>query len=237
MKVLLAFPFRDSDGSRIEAFVRTRECLEGMYEWDDIREFDSGHEPFSRAATRNMAMQYGLDNDYDVVVCCDADSVPEPEPLRDAINGASDGLIHYPFTTVYELIPKASLQVGVQPPSILQNRAISKCESEGGVWVCRPDTWFLAGGQDERFTGWGCEDRAFISASKTLIGDPVKHPGALFCMYHTRPQDYWLTEDVLLLIQYNDAFKDVERMREIIDGRFNSTLSEQISPEECSPAV
>ena len=241
MRVLLAFPFRDTDGSRTPQYLQTQRCLWKMYPWDGIVECDSGHVKFNRAATRNEAVFYAFSHNYDVIVLNDADTVPEEQPLNDAIRGAyTTDVVHYPFTTAYELIPKAMYQVGIQAASILVQRAYGKCQSEGGIWVCKPEVWVKAGGQDERFNGWGCEDRAFIAANKTLVGDPVKHQGALFCMYHDRTtnnEDSWIPEEVQLLIQYNDAFMDKEKMREIIDGRAYNSRTKSPATEKRSPTV
>ncbi|HMD82604.1 MAG TPA: hypothetical protein VKE92_14915 [Anaerolineales bacterium] len=241
MKVLLAFPFRDMDGSRAPLYHQTLRVVGQMYPWDAIIEVDSGHESFNRAATRNLAMEYGQINNFDIVVVNDADSVASEWAMSEAINGAhSDNLIHFPFDTFYELIPKATAQVGVQSIEILKQRAYGKGQSEGGIWVCKPEVWFKAGGQDERFAGWGCEDRAFLSATHTLVGKSVKHQGPLFCMYHDRSTNNaasWIPEEVDLLVQYNDAYQQPEKMREIIDGRSYYSVPFEATAEECGPTI
>lgn len=212
-----------------------------MYEWECVVEVDSGHERFNRAATRNLAVKWATINGFDIVVLNDADSVPEVGGMVAAINGAAlDDLIHFPFNRVYELVPKATNFVGIQSPAILMNRAYAKCESEGGIWVMKPRVWQKAGYQDERFGGWGCEDRAFIAANHTLVGKPVKHDGSLFCMYHDRTSnesESWLPEEVELLIRYNDAYLNPEEMENIINERLNYLGAVAGTTEERSPTV
>jgi hypothetical protein len=130
------------------------------------------------------------------------------------------------------------LQLGATTEQI-KSRIIDKCKSEGGVWVCRPDAWTTAGGQDPRLVGWGCDDRAFLAASRTLVGMPIKHHGILMCLPHYRPTtgEIWLPEDVALLIEYQNAYEQPQKMREIIDARINDINSKPESPEECSPDV
>ena len=72
-----------------------------MYPWDEIERADSNHTPYNRAASRNVLAQDALDGGFDVMVVGDADSIPDPQPLKDAIQGAyEDGLVHIPFDTV-----------------------------------------------------------------------------------------------------------------------------------------
>lgn len=241
MKVCLAYPFRPDGHERAWNFGHVRRCVDTYYPWDTIIQVDSGHEKFNRAATRNLAVTHSQSIGADVVVICDADSVPEQQPLEDAINGAfQDGRIHYPFDTVYELVPKATQQVGHQNIEQLKQRAFGKCASEGGIWVTKPSTWWKVGGQDVRFAGWGCEDRAFLAANRTLVGDPVKHPGALLCMYHNRDQnneDAWDPEEVAILIKYQDAYQNPIEMLKVIYDRVSFEYHEAVTAHERSPSV
>lgn len=243
MRTLLAIPFRDTDGTRLEPFIKTVELLLNFYDWTEVVAVDSGHPKFNRAATRNLAFQYGRDYDYDVVVCNDADTIGQSEGYHKAIDAAAtNGLINYPFTVVFELIPKAIATVGTQPASILRNRAFSKCFSEGGVYVATPESFAGAGWQDPRFTGWGCEDRAFISSNKTLLGLPLKQPEDLFCLYHTRDEDVWLQSDVDLLFRYDNAFGNETEMRALTEERLDDCETYYLGAlpwetQECGPTV
>lgn len=237
MKVALGFPWRHTE-DRAEAFLVTSERLSAAFPFDLIITADSGHTIFNRCASRNLIVETA--SQYDVVVVCDADSVPEEIPLRDAILSAPDGLMHFPFDEVWYIDWKgmARIKQGCTPSAVV-SRIFDKCESEGGAWVCAPETWWRAGGQDERLNNWGCDDRAFLSASRTLVGMPVKHPGVLICLPHQRPgsDEVWIPEEVALMIEYQDAYLQPDKMREIIDARPNLSGSFEGSPEERSPIV
>lgn len=241
MRVLLAIPFRDTDGSRRQPFMTTVGVLFDYYNWTEVVTVDSGHHIFNRAASRNLAFQYAADQSYDVVCCNDADTSGESDGYVKAIVAAhTNSLINYPFTLAFELIPKAIAQIGNAPASILRNRAYSKCHSEGGVYIASPEVWMKAGWQDPRFTGWGCEDRAFISSNKTLVGMPLKQPEDLFCLYHNRPQDTWLQSDVDLLFRYDHAYGNPIEMRELVNEREPRTdysCAESWTSEERGPTV
>ena len=83
---MLAIPFRGDGGERERILEKTVELLRNLYNWEHIELFDSNHPVFNRSASRNRgvfaAVQYGCD----VVVVCDADSIPEqgPSPLAAA---------------------------------------------------------------------------------------------------------------------------------------------------------
>ena len=223
MVVVLVFHFRDdASGSRQVAFDATRVAVVALYPFNHVLVVDSGHEPYSRAASRNLGVRQAEGLGADVVVLNDADSIPEAEPLKRAIEESyNDGLIHHPFNTVWSLIPKSTKRIGNTPLGQLRNRAISRSgPSQGGIWVCRPDVWWGSGGQDERFTGYGAEDRAHLAATNTILGQSVIHEGVLLCAYHDRQlgtHETWDYNDVELLTRYHNAFGDAEALRKITE--------------------
>lgn len=242
MRVNLYIPWRSTD-DRYPAYVLTVEKLLPMYPWNAVYSVDSGHPSFNRAATRNVAFRHALETGVDVVVCCDADSIPEASVLLEAIAAAPDGLFHFPFDIVWYLGSKAIERVRQgQHLEQLKSRIIDKCESEGGIWVCQPETWWKAGGMDDGILYWGCDDRAFLSASRTMVGMPVKHQGVLLCLPHYRPTDVgepvWHPPDVELLIKYQEAYMKPEEMEKLINER-RTYLSgaEQIPTEERRPII
>ena len=218
MKAMLAIPFRGNGGERERILGKTLELLRNLYNWEHVELFDTSHPTFNRAATRNRgvfaAEQYGCD----VVVVCDADSIPEQGPLRAAIHSANDGIIHFPFTSVVEY-PVDRLDE--LDPALSSARSIGKgwYPSQGGCWVATPKAWWEAGGMDERILHWGPEDRAFLAAYKTLLGDSVRHEGMLVCVTHGDRGREFDPGDVNIMQQYEHAFGNKERMLEVIASR------------------
>ena len=239
MKVILGLPWRYTY-DRLEAYNVTTGILPQLYEFDAMFTADSGHPKFNRSATRNLIFEVAEENNADVVVCCDADSVPEEAALRAAISAAVDGGMHFPFHEVWYVENKGMQRVKNRASTEqIRSRIIDKCQSEGGIWVCTPETWRTAGGQDPRLANWGCDDRAFLAASRTLVGMPNKHHGILMCLPHLRPtdKDIWIPEEVQLMIEYQDAYQQPQKMKEIIDARPNDPMSLAESSEERSPDV
>lgn len=223
MKVHLAIPWRPTE-DRLESFKVTLERVRRYYDYDALYTVDSGHTNFNRAASRNLAVEVAQEAGADIVVLNDADSVPEHNTtVVEAIEAAyADGLMHFPFSEVWYIDYKGLVRVQQgHGQHQIQSRIWDKCESEGGIWICKPETWWKAGGQDPRLNGWGCDDRSFLAASRTLVGPPQKHDGVLFCLPHYRPtgEEIWIPEEVQLLIEYQSAYLQPEEMQRIIYSR------------------
>jgi hypothetical protein len=143
---------------------------------------DSGHEPFNRAASRNHGVAClgpGV-----IAVVCDADVLPEHDPLLAAIEGAADGRLHYPFTVCHYLTEAGTdLVIAGDQPDV-QRVEFSIVQAQGGLMVMRTDAWQRCGGMDESFTGWGFEDNAFYTAVWRSLGQPARHEGILWHLWH-----------------------------------------------------
>lgn len=208
MRVALVIPFRDSaDGSRASALGVALPLLERLYPWDYVQLADANPSvPFNRAASRNLAAQNAL-GVAEVLVVCDADSVPTVAGLKAAIDGAyADGLCHFPFDTVRDYDINGDIRQEYGP-------------SEGGCWVIRPESWIAAGGQEERLSGWGQEDRIFLITAHTLLGKSVIHPGVLETIWHSRDSLYFDPKDQALFEQFNRFYGDPIGLRALLDER------------------
>ena len=183
--VAVVIPWRAGDPRRERHHevvrARLRDVLPDAWHIDA----DSGHQPFSRAGSRNRGVTLAEDTGADIVVLCDADTIPEPVPLHAAIDhAAADGRLHTPYTQFLGLS-----EAGTR--DYLSGRPTHECGIEldygysvGGVFVIRPDAWWRAGGMDERFTGWGSEDVAFRRAADTLLGPTRRHLGTIVHLWH-----------------------------------------------------
>jgi hypothetical protein len=170
--------------SRIEAF----EALQAWYarHLPDavIRTMDSDDELFNLSACRNLAIA-SVDDENEVVVINDADTVPELGPLRQALEAAAtSNLVHLPYDRYHWLGATGTAQflAGTEPENCDYELVIG---ARSGVYVTTPKTWWSHGGQDERFRGWGFEDAAWYVAHETLLGEaPRRHAGAVYALHH-----------------------------------------------------
>lgn len=181
--VTVIVPWRAS-ASRVPAF----ELLLGWYR-THLPEFavvtvDTGEVPFSLAACRNAGVAGVAAGE--VVVINDADTLPDPAPLRAAVAAAgASGLVHLPYTQYRWLGASgtAQLAAGVEAAACAVEQLVEGACS--GVYVTTPETWAAHGGQDERFRGWGFEDDAWYLAHETMLGaPPVRHEGSVYALHH-----------------------------------------------------
>lgn len=169
----------------------------------DIHFFDSGHHPFNRAATRNLAVRTAAQAGFSRLVVSDADCIPEERALLEAWSSAVPG-VHLPYTDciVHDAAGYPLGQFGFT------------C---GGTYVTTPEDWFSTGGQDERFDRWGPEDFAFKMAQDTLNTPMVRHEGTLRSLGHERDNDRHTDSEadplVMLYRRYEKANGHREAMR------------------------
>ena len=184
MRVACVIPWRGGKPDRERHHETVRAHLKALLPDAFHIDADSGHQPFSRAGSRNRGVQLAEDVGADTVVVCDADTLVEAQPLLDAIDACEDGLVHLPYTR-YRSLTKLGLiqhQAGTPLP---QCHADHDHENAiGGIYVATTQAWRQAGGQDERFTGWGWEDVGFKAAADTLLGPTVRHQGAITHLWH-----------------------------------------------------
>src|SRR5690606_25078590 len=148
---------------------------------------------FSRAGSRNKGVREAAN---DIVVVCDADSIPQERPILEAIESAYDNRLHLPYTHFLSLSREHSAKVlknGARP--LAGKPQFVSTNSVGGVLVMTKEAYFAVGGQDEGFEGWGGEDVAFAFACDVLLGPYVRHTGLLSVLWHKsrgvlRPKQY-----------------------------------------------
>jgi predicted glycosyltransferase involved in capsule biosynthesis len=212
MRVLLGFPFRGT-GARATIFELVKPIVQGLYPFDECIVRDSTHDEFNRAASRNLIAQYAMDGQYNVCVICDADSIPDQDILREAIEECDkEGEVRIPFDIVKVLPMGRFVKNPTKYASLRQSRQYGP--SCGGIYIFRPTIWRTLGGMDERIEGWGYEDRIFLSVLRTFNEGPIYHVGNLYNIDHQRDMsslEYGPNRDLMeryLAAEGNqDAFK------------------------------
>ena len=215
--VVVTIPYRASSLERIGAFETVVKHFEEILPGIDIIPVDSPLDPFNRAAARNACVRAG--ERYDVIVICDADTLLQPKPLIEAIEGARlDGLVHNPFTIVeaWDRVSSRNFIRGVKrSPSV-----IFRCDwGVGSAYVTTANAWWSIGGQDERFAGWGYEDTAFSIVHRTLKEPMPRHVGVASQLWHQpspRDGDPFHDAGVKHYQSYLDADGIVTAVRELV---------------------
>ncbi|GAB3602683.1 glycosyltransferase family protein [Microbacterium aureliae] len=178
----IVLPWRAAP-SRLDAFERVVAWYADHFPDLPIETVDTDDDPFVLAACRNRAMAEAAPDQ--VVVIGDADTLPEPAALREAIAAARDSpFVHLPYDEYRWLGREGSAQYAAGTPLVdcAHDLVEGACS---GVYVATPRTWASHGGQDERFRGWGFEDAAWFLAHTTLLGaPPQRHAGRVYALHH-----------------------------------------------------
>ncbi|MGD8195330.1 hypothetical protein ACEXQB_012645 [Herbiconiux sp. P18] len=180
---------------------------------------DSDDEAFNLARCRNLGVGR-MSDPHEVVVVGDADTIPEREPLLEAIAAArTSGRVHLPYTEYRWLGAAGTAEFTAGTP-------LNGCSHEivrgacSGVYVTTPETWASHGGQDERFRGWGFEDAAWHVAHETLLGEPPRrHAGRVYALHHVAELREGPNYDAnaALMEQYRAA-STPDAMRRLVHG-------------------
>lgn len=146
---------------------------------------DDGKRVFCLSGCRNMGVKTAEELNADVVIINDADTIPEAEPLLEAVTQAyKDNYVHLPYTQYRSLRIQGTSE-------FKKGKPLNECDAfivdgaVSGVYVTSPRTWWSHYGQDERFRGWGFEDAAWYTAHKVILGEePIRHTGNVYSMHH-----------------------------------------------------
>lgn len=220
--VAAAIPWRPGTPERNAHHDRVRAHLTALLPDALHLDADSGHQPFSRAGSRNHAVRQAEAAGADVVVLCDADTLVEPAALTEALTAAHDGRLHLPFTWYRGLSQDGTARHLAGTPADDCPTDHAHQWATGGVLVITPAAWRHAGGMDEAFTGWGFEDTAFRVAADTLLGDTVRHHGTITHLWH--PVEWALgspryTANARRMHRYRAAEGDPDAVRALITER------------------
>jgi hypothetical protein len=183
-KIGLVIPWREQP-SRLKP-------LQAVLDWyqtnlPDIEIFyaDRKGGVWNAAATRNDGVKRAQEAHCDVIIINDADTLPEIEPLMEAIEQCkTDGFVHSPYTKCkYIDIEMSELYYAGKDIKLLKHTLFSP--ATGGIWVFTPQAWWDVYGMDEKFEQWGPEDAAFDISHRIIKGVPlVAHEGYIYCLGH-----------------------------------------------------
>lgn len=222
MTVAVVIPWRPGTAERNAHHEHVRAHLAALLPDAIHLDVDSGHTPFSRAGSRNEGVRLAQIAGADVVVLCDADTLPEPEPLHAAITAATDGVLHLPYTWYRGLSQRGTLDYLAGTPAVDCAVDLEHEWATGGVLALTPEAWNVAGGMDERFQGYGFEDAAFRIAADALLGSTVRHDGTITHLWHPSEVGHGSPQHVAngqLCQRYVDATGDPDAVRALIAER------------------
>lgn len=226
MSVAVAIPWRPGTPERNAHHEHVRAHLRGLLPGAIHLDVDSGHTPFSRAGSRNEGVRQAEAAGAAVVVLCDADTLPEAEPLHAAIEAATDGRLHLPYSWYRGLSRDGTQTYLAGAPAADCPIDLAHEWATGGVLVIQPGAWWQAGGMDERFTAWGFEDAAYRIAADALLGPTVRHQGTITHLWHPQESGLGSPQHVAngqLCQRYVDATGKPDDLRQLVAEHAHAT--------------
>jgi len=185
IKIMLVIPWREQP-SRIGLFKEVKNWYKTNLPGIEIIYSNKPGEFWNAAASRNDGVKRAQEAGCDVVIINDADTIPEIEPLLEAINFCQVGnMIHNPYShcKVFSKEETFRFYDGMKLQDIHCRNVFTT--SNGGVYVCTPEAWWSVGGMDEKFVQWGYEDSALEVAHIIIKGTKlVKHLGHIYSLKH-----------------------------------------------------
>ena len=182
-------PFRSDNGIRERNFEWSMDRLEKLCPSAQIVIADSGTEVFNRSEARNNAFNHC---DRSVVVQQDADTVWNLSALTQAVESLENGA---PWVIAYKdyraldadstsRLVDQPVDVELEPSNYSYDVESIDTIANGGFMALRRKDVFKVGGWDERFVGWGWEDKAFAHASNQILGQCVRLDQSIYHLWH-----------------------------------------------------
>lgn len=186
VNVHVGIPWRAGDPWREQAFAYVQIHLRGAG-FDPVP-YDDGADVFSRAGSRNLAVRCA---DADVVILHDADMIlPATAYIEAAEIARSSGRLVIGFSRYRPLSKARTVEAfGGADPFTLDPVDELVDFSVGGVVAITPYAWWKAGGMDERYVDWGCEDFAFANAAAGALGPLIRLDGPGVHLWHPHAAD------------------------------------------------
>lgn len=176
---------------------------------------EAGEGPFSCAQAVNDGVRR---SSGDLIVLFGADHVPDHAALRRAEERLAvlAWAPLYSDTAVFSIADTEAILRGADPDDFTPEVSVPVCT---GILAFHRSVYDEAGGWDERFHGWGCEDTAFRTVLEALHGRVDPGPHQLRGLWHPpAPRDRF-DANCELLSAYIGAEGDPDAMRALIDER------------------
>lgn len=220
-------PWRSDNGSRQEVFDWIISRYEAFFgDQAQLCIADSGHEPFNRAASRNMAFE---EAEHRLVLIADADTTPQRYFTYVFEDITPESLSYvYPYRTYYAIKSTPTNELLQHPPDVhIPPPDVTEIEFRMESWagsICMPSKAFeYINGYDEGFTGWGYEDTAFRESCKRLLTGLQRPSGHVVHLWHPNGKEQtWdqpeIKKNERRFMDYQKAGSS-ELMKDLVESR------------------
>lgn len=235
-RAVVVMPWRDSGDPHRR---RTMEWTTARWERYGFRVVhapdDDGNALWNLSQARNNGVRVA---NARAVIVADSDVMVEKATIDEALSLCFVAPWVVPHENVHRMSEEATVRMlkvdGDLPDPGSTIRAPYMGFEGGGLIVITPGQYWAAGGYDERFAGWGCEDEAFGAAARTLIGKPERIASPLWHLYHPpgrRQKSEGYDRNLALLKRYKAVMGDPASMAELVGS------DAEVDPGFTLPAV
>ena len=190
--ISFCIPYRYTDDYRKSNFDFVVDRLRFSWPDGEVIIGDSSGEVFNRSEARNNAANSAS---YDVLCFVDADAIVSTYGVDKTFERLGEVEWAFPFDCYYELSPETSdvyrTEGRLSPSPTFENVFPSDKTPEpsvGGAVMVTKGAFSRVGGYDERFQGWGEEDRAFALALSTLVSPENRTGAPILHLWHPAPE-------------------------------------------------
>lgn len=210
----VVIPWRTDHGWREQLFAWVLAAWESTGLDVAIGTPDDG--PFNCSQALNRAR---AKTDADLLIVAAADHVPDLAAVHTALEQRAPWTPLFAATAGVSRATTEHLLAGRLTAADVRGLTVSHAPFCTALLAVRSEVWDEAGGWDERFVGWGCEDTAFRLVLDTLHPDPPQPTATTIALWHeAAPRDHF-DANAALLGGYIAASGDPDAMRAYLASR------------------
>ncbi|WP_282171260.1 galactosyltransferase-related protein [Cytobacillus firmus] len=224
--VSILIPYKPDNGPRDAAFKWIKLYLMNMMPNAEICLGSCDTKLFSRSEAINEAAKKAT---RDIYVISDADFFYDPKIITRGIDLLKEHAWIIPYNRIHYIQPGSTKKIiesnPIWPLSVKVESHLENREKVGGLNIIPRKYFEEVGGFDERFIGWGLEDRAFANTVNTICGNFARMDAEVFHLWHSTQnvENNPNYHDSRLLFQrYLQATGDKEKMRKVIQEKRQS---------------
>jgi len=224
-KVSVLIPYKQDNGIRDKLFNWVKRFYENAMPEVELCIGENHDNLFNRSKALNNAAKIAT---KDVFVIADSDVIYNPQLIVQSIKLLDQYTWIIPYSkwldltkestkNLLKMTPEWPVSTGVK---YVQRHKNKKFKPISGVLVLPREKFNAVGGFDDRFKGWGREDKAFRDAVNTLCGPYNRcNEGFLYHLWHPRlgPKgNPGIVKNNQLYMRYKKSIGNVKKMKDLI---------------------
>lgn len=222
----IIIPFHSKDTFRKKDLHVVMNYYKTLFPNTDMIIASDGNDPYSKSSAINKAVKK---TKTECIAIIDADILCPKNAMLSGLKLLKSFPLILPYNNVCDLSRHMSEVLYDKPYYALntsmlhgKNRHNNKSVPVGGINLINKTCFMKINGFDERFTGWGGEDDAFVAASDTICGPHKRLTGNIYHLWHppkkAKTNPYY-SNNHRIVSEYFKAYNKKEEMIKILSKR------------------